>query len=400
MFTTFIKIIIVLQVLSLFYNGGILIAEPQGEVTKITGKQEMDQSYRQWLQSQANNGGQLSDALLQVVGDDGRLNDLWTSNKLNQVGYGDPNQGGYLFGVDQLQEGNAEMWDKYNALRSGGATPTPANNTTTNTAAAQKAAQDAATRSRVEQAKGNAYTGANENIDTFSRNQSNSILDWIESMGQQQEGVNTQRANAQLGFNNAGRSILDMIGRGMRSASTMLSNRNAGSSSAGEAIARAYGDLGQSKMSDAGNQFAMANANIDTTQNALNTARDSGKRKFALDQQNTVDSILSDFRNSMASLNDTLIGASLPDRINIEAEKENIRNQILAKLSGLTNQVNQVDQRTTPFSKEQIIQKAGDLQRAGTNTGMQFNVGDMTSQLQGGPQLSQIPLYSFTKKRF
>ena len=361
----------------------------------------MAETYRNYLQRNADSGGAAAQALLNMVGDDGKFGTtMWRDNNTGQIWSADGEAGA----------ANAAMWERYNNVGPGATTDdgaglgpsqylAPQSLTQQQQADQAKANQDAATRNSVANGKANTVTGVNENADIYNRNQRNTILDWITTMGQQQEGINTKRANSQLGFDNASRSIMDMVGRGVKSAGTMLANRNASASSSGEAIAQAYNQLGQSKMSGAGNELAMANANTDVEQGAYNAARDSGKRKFGIDTQNQVDTLISGARNAFAALNDQLIGAGLEDRINIEQEKENLRQTVLQKLAGLDAEVNKVD-NIQAASKEQTLAKAGELRRAGTDIGSQFNVGDITSQLTDGANPSQLPLYSFRNKRY
>jgi hypothetical protein len=71
-----------------------------------------DTTYRSWLQGQANTGNSVADALLQVVGDDGRVNDTFASTG-SFLGYGDPNHGGYKFSKDEVLNNNQEYWDAF-----------------------------------------------------------------------------------------------------------------------------------------------------------------------------------------------------------------------------------------------------------------------------------------------
>ncbi len=71
-----------------------------------------DSTYRSWLQGQANQGNLVADSLLQVVGDDGRVNDNFRTTG-SFLGWGDPNNGGYKFSKDEVLNNNQEYWDKF-----------------------------------------------------------------------------------------------------------------------------------------------------------------------------------------------------------------------------------------------------------------------------------------------
>lgn len=80
----------------------------------------MDTSYRSWLQSIANGSGlpaQEAGALLQVVGDDGRMNDHFASNPYGYTGTdrGQIQSGGEFYGPEGTSRINNQYLTKFNA---------------------------------------------------------------------------------------------------------------------------------------------------------------------------------------------------------------------------------------------------------------------------------------------
>jgi hypothetical protein len=192
-----------------------------------------------------------------------------------------------------------------------------------------------------------------------------------------------------------------MIGRGIQSGSTMLANRNALDSSAAGAIARAYGQLGQRQQTGVNTQFQTAERQNQAAQQALDQAKAQTieRKKFEYSQQ--AQNIAEDAARQMQALNEAAAGAGIADRINIDAEKQNVRSQAIAQLSELDRQLAGVS-GIQGASQEQIMQQAGERQRAGQAPANMFDMNALTPEQQmaqqPGAQLGQLPIYS-TRRR-
>lgn len=258
-------------------------------------------------------------------------------------------------------------------------------------------AQQSAVRSQVNTGKANTYTSSREAAQAYGSSQKNSILDYLSSFKNQQQGIDNKKINAELGRQRGSQGILDMIGRGVRSGAAMLNARNAGASSAGEAIGRAYGDLGRSQQSSVNNQYAMANRNIGQEQDALVQGRSDFNRNVNAGREAKVNEIAASARNALLTLNDQLVGAGLSDRIAIEQEKEAIRNEALQALAGLDADLGQVNS-VSGLGDDAVREQAGSMNRAGQAGGDMFNFTQEAPLLQqGGPQYSDLPLYSYRR---
>lgn len=260
------------------------------------------------------------------------------------------------------------------------------------------AAERAAALSRAvesfNQGRDNVYESARSQVGSFVGNQKNNILDFIDSLRTGQQGIDRGRVKAQLGKERASDGIMGMVGRGIKSGATMLANKNAGDSSATGAIARAYGELGNRQQSDVNNQFGMENADLDVNQQALETQRKSGLRRFDTDQDNQVNGIVDQARQAFAALNEAATGAGIEERIAIAQEKEKIRNDVMSRLSVLDKTLRGASD-VKAMGREGVLQEAGRLDQLGQGEASQYNFTDQAPvALQGGFQPGQLPIYS------
>ena len=187
----------------------------------------------------------------------------------------------------------------------------------------------------------------------------------IDAFRQSQQGIDQQRINNAMNQQQSSQSILDMINQGMRNTNVRLSNKNAANSSAQGAAARAYAAMGAKQQSAANNQYELQNKNIDVAQGNLNTSINQERAKREFEKTNLVNSLVDQARQSFLALNDAAAGASIGDRIAIEQEKENIRQQLLAQLQGAENFFNTGVSGITPLSTEGAAGQASQLRAAG-----------------------------------
>ena len=263
--------------------------------------------------------------------------------------------------------------------------------------AAAKAQADAQARNSFNQGRTNILSDIQNSAGNYLQTGRNSILDFVEGLRSQQQGVDTQRANAVLGKRNAASGIQSMVGQGIRSFGVNLANRNAGDSSAALAGAQAYGRMGNQQMQDVNQQYGLTNANLDMTQQGIDTSRESGLRKFDTEKDQTINSLTNYAQQQFATLNQAAEGAGIMDRIAIEQEKENIKNDLIQKLAALDARGQSASVR--PMDQMGIQNKAQELSQLGQG-GTQFDfTGTAPTQLQTGSPLGQLPIFSNRRRR-
>lgn len=269
-----------------------------------------------------------------------------------------------------------------------GATDTPAQR--------QLAAQQSSARNSFNQGKSNILGDIMNSGNNYLQTGRNNILDFINGLKTNQQGLDTQRSNAVLGKNQSLGGIQNMVGQGIRSFGVNLANRNASDSSAALAGAQAYGRMGNQQSQDVNQQYGLTNANLDVAQQGLDTGRESGLRKFDTEKEQTINNLTNYAQQQFATLNSQAEGAGIMDRIAIEQEKENIKNQLIQQLAeldarGQAATVNPMDQMAVQNKAAQL----GQLGQGGT----QFDFGMASpAQLQTGAQISQLPIYSNRRK--
>lgn len=249
--------------------------------------------------------------------------------------------------------------------------------------------------------KSNIYStsldAANQGADKLNR----SILDFLDSNRLGQSKINNQAVQNDLARRQGQSGVQGMVSRGLRSGATMLANKNATNSSATEAIAKAYGDLGRREMGKVGNQYALGQNAVQQAQDEFGVQQASGVRGIQGSKNDILNGIVSEARNQLASLDSQIAGASLPDRINIEAEKEAIRQQALGRLQQYDAQLNEGLAGIKASTPEERRTKALELQNLGQVADNSFDYTTQApAQFQGTGQFaSNLPLFTFPRSR-
>lgn len=247
----------------------------------------------------------------------------------------------------------------------------------------------------------NILSGANEAIGNAARGYGSSILDFLDSLRSGQRNIDQQSIQNELGRQQGTRGVLDMVGRGIKSGGVMLANRNAADSSAAGALAGAYGDMGRRQLSQVGNEYAMNQNELGQQQEDLSLQQSQGLRHLNESKTQVVNGIVSQARNALAALDAAIAGASLPDRIQIEAEKETIRQQALQQLQQYDSQLSQGVAGIRPMDQNQARTQANQLAMAGAAPAESFNFSTETpAQFQNtGPYPSGLPLFQLPRNR-
>jgi hypothetical protein len=249
--------------------------------------------------------------------------------------------------------------------------------------------------------KDNIYGSSRESAEGAALTRHSSILDWLDQMTTGQHGIDEKGVQNELAKKQGYNSISDMVGRGLRSGGTMLANKNALSSSAAQAIAMAYGDIGHREMNKVGNQYELQNREIGLDQDTLNRSKATGLRKFGESEQSSVLGIVNDARNKFASLDAAMVDADMPTRIAIEQEKAKVQQQVQGILGRYDTELNQGAGAINPTSSDARRATAYDLANKGVSAANPFDFSsEVPTQFQGtGPFSSEIPLFSTRGKR-
>lgn len=243
--------------------------------------------------------------------------------------------------------------------------------------------------------KSNIYGTSREAAQNAALGRQSNILDFIQNLRSGQQGLDERGVQNELGLRQGRSSILDMVGRGVRQGGTMLAQKNATDSSAAEGIARAYGDIGQRELSKVGNQYELENRNIGIAQDDFNTQREGGLRRFGEDKLNTVNTIVTDARNRLAELDAAMVQADVPTRVQLEQEKNSIKQEALGILSQFDQQLSEGAAGVQATGMDERRRTAADLSTRGVAATNPF---DFTTQAPAqfantGGFATQLPLF-------
>lgn len=243
--------------------------------------------------------------------------------------------------------------------------------------------------------KDNIYGTARDAVGNAAISINSSILDLVDALKRGQGQIDNQAVQTELAKKQGTRGVLGMVGRGIQSGGVMLGNKNAASSSGAEGIARAYSDIGRRELSNVGNQYELGMDQVAQSQADLEMQRASGVRKIGENKTMVVNSIVSEARNKLAALDGQIAGASLPNRINIEAEKEAIKAQALQQLQQYDQQLATGVGGVQASSADARRGRATELANKGTapENAFDFNTQTPAEFQNTGPFSSGLPLF-------
>lgn len=244
--------------------------------------------------------------------------------------------------------------------------------------------------------------GSAANAATASGQQYNSsILDFLDSLTQGQNKVNNQAVQNELAKQQATQGILGMVGRGIRSGGVLLANKNASDSSAAQALADAYGQLGRQQMSGVGNQYALGQNAVDQSQQDLELQRAQGLRHLNDTKVSAINSIVNDAAQKLGDLDAQIAGANLPNRIALQQQQDQVRQNALGQLQQYDQALNSGSAGIQASSADDRRASAAGLANAGQAADTAFNYSTQApATFQGtGPVASDIPLFSTLAKK-
>ncbi len=248
--------------------------------------------------------------------------------------------------------------------------------------------------------KGNIYGSARDAASSTGSQLGRSILDFLDSQKLAQDKINQQGARNELAKQQGVSGVIGAVGRGIKSGGVMLANKNAGDSSAAGALASAYGDQGRRQLADVGNQYELGNQEIQSAQDQFGVQQASGVRNIQGTKQDAINNIVNGARDKFAQLDAAMANASLPERIAIDQERENVRGEVVGMLQQYDQQLTSGIGGIKATSRDERRAAGAQLGSAGTDLGKDaFNyTTDIPAEQQGtGPYASELPLFSLNR---
>lgn len=246
--------------------------------------------------------------------------------------------------------------------------------------------------------KQNLLDSSNQSIEDNARDFGYSIDDTIHKLQLAQQGLDTQGMQNELAKRQGTQGVMGMMDRGLRQGGVMLAGKNATNSSATQAMSRAYGDLGRRQLSNVNNQYGAQLQDIQTKQKEQDYQRATGVSRLRDTKGSLVNSIVNSARQSLGELQNAMNGASLGDRLNIQAEIDGVRQRATERLQQLDARVN-VGDTIAPTSIDQRRSAALEAANLGQAPENAFNfTSEMPAQFQNtGPFSSGLPIFTMPR---
>lgn len=224
----------------------------------------------------------------------------------------------------------------------------------------------------------NTFKSINDRVNNDLVSYDSAVKDLDSDVASGQKRLNAAYTQNELAKLQGQRGVNQMVGQGIRSAGVMLANKNASTSSAADAFARAYSTIGQRELTGVGNQYQAGLGEINMDQEEFNTEVATDARHLLENKTKFVNSIVQDAADKIAALNASAAGASLPDRIEIEKEKSRIRNEAMGKFSAYDAQIDSAKGKAKASGKGTWHKEATDMANAGVAGSESF---DFTSSV-------------------
>lgn len=220
---------------------------------------------------------------------------------------------------------------------------------------------------------------------------SDKMLGWKNA----QADLDNQSVQNTLAKQSGMKGIMDWVGQGIRSGGVMLANKNASNSSAADALGRAYGQLGREQAAGINQQYAQGQNQVGLNRTKLVNEIQQNINDLPAWKTMTVNSIVSNAQQQLGQIDQAMAYESLPNRVDMEAEKQKITANVLQQLQDLDGALAQA-QNIQPLSSDQVASQANQLFQSGTAPANAFNFSTQVPlQFQNtGPQSSELPLFT------
>lgn len=239
----------------------------------------------------------------------------------------------------------------------------------------------------------------NQRVNQEGQTYGRGVEDFLTGAQRTLTGINQKAAQNELARSQGRADILGKVSRGIKSGNVMLGQKNASNSSAAAAIANAYGDIGNRDNMKVEQGYQLNNENINTDLNNFTQDTQRTARRIEEDKNNIINTIVNDATSQLQALDAQIAGASLPDRIAIEQEKNRIRSEASGRLSAYDAQLNQA-RGLQGMTLEQRRAEAQRLASLGTSAGNPFQIApEANMQAQTQTNDFGLPIYTMPKRR-
>jgi hypothetical protein len=265
-------------------------------------------------------------------------------------------------------------------------------------AADPNAAKRATFNANLGGAVGNIKNNAMDAFGSSARNLRGTAESLFNTAKATQGGIDRSRENIEMNRLAGVDDILSFVRNGLKSGGARLANMNAGESSAAGEMGRAFGDEGGNRMRKVGNQAFLQDREIDTQQDTLNNTIGQGKTDFTRGRDDAVATISQQVRQDLADLEAKAqeIGATGPQ---VEAERQRIIDEGMGQLNEVDTWLQSQIGGVGPQDRATTQKNAVELRRGGQAAATPFDFGQFQVMQGGGPAMSQLPIFTSTKRR-
>ena len=256
-------------------------------------------------------------------------------------------------------------------------------------------------RTGYDTSKATTYGGITDATTAGANSYRSGILDYTDNLGIEQNKLNTSKTQNELSKLQGTHGILDMVGNGIRSGGVQLANSNSGSSSAAEALARAYNTIGGREMNTVNNQYEMGNLKYNNDQSEFDIRNAGAVRHINENKTSITNGIVNSATVALNDLNAKAANGLLPDNIDVNAERERIRGEAMGKLTGLDQLLADGQAKAKPIDGAAAKGQAYQQNNAGVTADNPFNfTTTVPGQFQGtGPFASELPVFQTNKPK-
>lgn len=229
----------------------------------------------------------------------------------------------------------------------------------------------------------NIYESAGTKVGGDIRNLQSGITSTLTTAGRSAEDLANQQKQAEMQRIQGLRDILSMTSRGVQSGARMLAGKNAGTSSAVEALQKAYEQLGSRELGKVQQSYQLGQEARNLTGSRI--AEDVNTYlNVTLPQarQTLIDNVVEQARAKITDLRSSAVNAQLPDLVNINAEINRIKQDAQNQLAGIDSYVNQ--------EKSKYTGKIGTVEQARAGALGALNVAAATPT----PMSGALPIYT------
>ena len=243
-------------------------------------------------------------------------------------------------------------------------------------------------------------TGIASNISAGASTYGQGIMDAFNGtggFGDRQSTIDSSGIQNQLSEDQGMQGVRDMVNNGIQGGGVMLDNAGAGTSSASDALARAYGVEGRQQASSVGSQYQGGLATIGVNQGQLNSDENNYVAVDApANKAIAVNSIVQSATSALTYLNLMAANTTDPAQLgDISAKIAQIKSEATTALTNYDGSLASQMTAHTGMTQPTIQSTAASRFAAGTAPASEFNyTSTAPATIQGtGPAASNLPIY-------